>query len=360
MAKCRFGHWVKDIQLLRAKSEDVDIGFWCKWRMWLSGFCSQSYVLFSLDEHNRDDYVSDIVRLKKTPRFNGYYSVMLYDKLYFAQMMRGFSENMPATYGLIKDGRFCGFESEESFVELCRRVESVVIKPLTGSCGDGVKVVGVDDFGRWRLNNHEVCESDLAVKIASVDDCLVTEFVEQHSYSRKIYPDSGNTVRIQTMWDEDYGKPFIGPCFHRFGTCESAPVDNCCMGGVHAWMDSKSGKLGEAWIHEDSWRFATRRDHPETGELIEGIVVPRWDAITSRVLEMASSLPFLCWVGWDIIVTEDGFKVIEGNNYPDLYAYQLHEPFLKNMRVRKFFERRLAALEKAERVGARHKLPFRL
>ncbi len=74
---------IKDIQLLRAKSEDVDIGFWRKWRMWLKGYVSQSYVMFSSGEHDIGDYVSDIVRLKKTPRFNGYYSVMLYDKLYF-------------------------------------------------------------------------------------------------------------------------------------------------------------------------------------------------------------------------------------------------------------------------------------
>lgn len=43
------------------------------------------------------------------------------------------------------------------------------------------------------------------------------------------------------------------------------------------------------------------------------------------------------YVGWDIIVTDDGYKIIEGNNYSDVNLLQIHRPLLADPRVRRFY-----------------------
>jgi hypothetical protein len=49
-------------------------------------------------------------------------------------------------------------------------------------------------------------------------------------------------------------------------------------------------------------------------------------------------LPYIPYIGWDIIVQEEGFKIIEGNNHPGLDTLQAHRPLLKDPRVRKFYK----------------------
>ena len=355
---------LKDIQLLRAKSEDVDIGFWRKCRLWLKGYLSESYLLYSFDENSALDYVPDIVRLKKTPRFNRYYAVMLYDKLYFSRMLRAFAEYLPVIFGLIRDGRFHhvdggGRDGVECVLDLCRHRGTLVIKPIAGSGGEGVHLL-CSQNGGWLLNNRAVSHADILSKIETLDDCLVTEFVEQHAYARRIYPHTANTVRIVTMWDDEVGEPFIAACSHRFGSKFSAPVDNCGLGGYSVGVDLETGRLTEALMSPRKGNFTTYLSHPETDQRIAGVFIPGWDAIKRRVVEMASSLAFLQWIGWDLIVTEDGLKVIEGNNYPDLKVLQLHTTLLKKPRVRRFFDRRVAALDRPDGRKERHKLPFRI
>ncbi len=52
---------------------------------------------------------------------------------------------------------------------------------------------------------------------------------------------------------------------------------------------------------------------------------------------MAAALSFMKFVGWDVVVTEEGFSVIEGNNPPSL-GIQGWYPFFQDPRIRRFFE----------------------
>jgi hypothetical protein len=49
-------------------------------------------------------------------------------------------------------------------------------------------------------------------------------------------------------------------------------------------------------------------------------------------------MAYIPYVGWDIIVTDDGFCAIEGNNHPHL-GHQDMAPLLTDPRVRAFYER---------------------
>lgn len=354
---------VGDVAFLCGHSADVDIGFINKLRMWLGGFVSESYVLHSFGENDRCDYVSDLVRLKKACRFNGYYSIVLYDKLYFSRMLEGFAENVAFIFGLIRGGRFLrvgysGSDIVEAAVEVCEDVGRVVIKPIVGIRGDGVHVVSVEG-GEWLLDGRAILREELICFLEGLEDYLVTEYVEQGEYAREIYASSSNTIRILTLWDDESGGPFAARAVHRFGTSKSAPIDNWTLGGISCGVDLESGRLGRAVSYPVRGEMRFFDEHPDTGERIEGVAVPGWEGVKSRIIEMARSLPFVPYIGWDVIVTDSGFKVIEGNNSPGINLLQVHGPLLRDERVRRFYERRICALE-GSNLRDGYKLPVRI
>lgn len=75
------------------------------------------------------------------------------------------------------------------------------------------------------------------------------------------------------------------------------------------------------------------------GARIEGVEVPRWQAIRDEILNMAAALPETPYLVWDLMVTSPGeFVVIEANNSAAVRFPQLHRPLLADPRVRKFYE----------------------
>ena len=68
------------------------------------------------------------------------------------------------------------------------------------------------------------------------------------------------------------------------------------------------------------------------------MVVPNWDNVKKSIVDIANSFDFLNYVGWDLVVTNEGIKIIEGNNYSDVNILQIHKPLLVDERVKKFYK----------------------
>jgi len=66
--------------------------------------------------------------------------------------------------------------------------------------------------------------------------------------------------------------------------------------------------------------------------------MPNWDLIKNEILNAASKIPFIHYIGWDVVITDDGYKVIEANNYSDVNLLQVHQPLLRDDRVLEFFK----------------------
>jgi hypothetical protein len=115
-------------------------------------------------------------------------------------------------------------------------------------------------------------------------------------------------------------------------------VDNSMAGGLAAAIDLDTGRASKAVSFPTraspvGWHSA----HPETGAPIEGLEIPHWPRIVARMLEVCRRLPYLPYVGWDLVVTADGFRLIEGNHFPGLFPHQAHAPLLADRRVFRFF-----------------------
>lgn len=310
---------------------------WC----YRNGFFSYSYVLFNFEENNPQLYISDIEENIKSRHINQDL-VYIDNKILFPLFLKPFIPVNPE-YHLIMNGSLSSFNEKrsettiEALVDAAEKGNGFMVKPVDGASGIGVFKVHFEDGTYW-LNQDKKSKSEILHFVKSLHNYLVSPLIEQADYSTKIYPKSVNTVRMLTMVDPVSQKPFIAVAAHRIGNEQSFPVDNCAMGSFTANIDIETGTIGKAVttvLHgmQNQWHS----HHPDTGSPIEGVTIPNWQQIKSGILAIAENVKFLPYIGWDIVVTNDGFTIIEGNDGPDLKLHQVHGPLLTDKRVKAFY-----------------------
>lgn len=315
-------------------------------RAWKLGFLSQSYLLYELDRRDSiRNYVTDGSRYLRFSRLNSPYSVILHDKLLFGEVFRRHHGLLPETYALVRRGRVMPrsdaerIDSVDDVLDLLARRRKLVLKGTKGWGGADVLVLE-DLGGEVSVSGTRVSREAARREIATRKEHLLMEYVEQAPYAREIFPDSANSIRMLTMIDMDTSEPFLARAVHRFGSRSTRRMDNFTQGGMCAMVDPDTGRLGRGIRVLPSGRPETIDRHPDTNATITGAVIPGWDRVLRRVLEVAGEHPYLPYVGWDVVVTEDGLRILEGNANSGTDVLQVHGPLLADPRVRRFYERR--------------------
>jgi len=309
---------------------------------WRRGFLSDSYAIYPTVKQDPSSYLNDWDRYLKTPFIDRGYDQVLDNKLVFRQMLSAaFPEVMPAYIALIRKtyisstDRTADLLTAEALIGLIKHYKRVVIKPVDGSGGKAIYVVTYDqDFC---INHRQATIDDITRLIQSRRHDLVSAYIQQAPYAAAIYGKTTNTVRILTLWDKRTKEPFIAAAVHRFGSAQTGMVDNFLQGGLSAAVDLKTGTLTKAarmGIVTLEWS----ETHPDTGEQIEGVTIPGWEMISTSLLKMARFLHYIPYIGWDVVVTDSGFKVLEANRYSSVDLFQIHSPLLRQARVRQFYQ----------------------
>jgi hypothetical protein len=293
---------------------------------WRHGFFADKAVMYDFDRLGYAPYLSDYERHVRTNRINdvGY---VLGDKFVAYHVLRGIGAPTPELYATV------GSADAATVEALAREHGALILKPRSGSGGVGVQRVEHRD-GAFLVDDRRL-ENLAGLELAA--GTLVYEFARQHAYSDRIFPGSTNTIRLLTMLDSEAGRPFVAAAVHRFGTRCSAPVDNFESGGLTAHVDLASGALGPAIVKVRDGRPVWHDAHPDTGSAIRDTVVPHWNAVHTRITEIAGKLHGIHYAGWDIVITQDGFTILEGNNRPGVNVLQIHRPLLVDERVLRFY-----------------------
>lgn len=310
---------------------------------WRHGFTSRYALRYDLTPENVKDFVSDYARYIRTPRINGSLAPALLNKLVFSRLVASHGGPVPEYYcfagdhGLISIGERYHMSDAGGVIDACMTGERFVVKPAGGGGGVSVSVISSAD-GKLTINDRAVGDGEFRAFIDSLSDALISEFIVQDEYATRIFPHSTNSIRVLSMWDYEKDEPFLAFAGHRFGRTSSIPVDNMSQGGLAAQVHIDSGELRSAIYSRGSVELVWYPEHPDTGAPIKGARVPHWEEVKAGLLGVARRMSYIPYVGWDIVVTADGFRIIEGNNYPHL-GHQLFEPLLVDPRVRAFYER---------------------
>jgi hypothetical protein len=130
----------------------------------------------------------------------------------------------------------------------------------------------------------------------------------------------------------------------KFGSSKTGMVDNVKAGGILCCVDIKDGTFNNAKIYEDG-RAVDLYAHPDTGAPIEG-TLEFWGPIKEKLIEIGRYIPQVKYMGFDIIVTDDGFKIIEINSHQGNRSFELFYPIMSNEHNRRLFSKLFAAQPK--------------
>lgn len=285
-------------------------------------------------------YVSDWHEAALSKRPNRAYGLTLDDKLLFWLAVGRLTSHLAPLQGFIRDRRYLrlGEDGIDCPVdELIRTLSApVVLKPVRGTLGRGIHIVEPVADGLL-VNGRPMTPSALLSAIGGQFH-VVAPRIEQAAYSRTIFPGSLNSIRVMTLTDPDTGQPFLPFAVHRFGAACTAPFDGFPNGGVIAPVDTATGEIGTVVRFRQGEGRLQLTAHPDTGAPMTGVQVPRWQAIRAELLALAAKLPFLPYIGWDVVVTDSDFLINEGNSRPSLRVLQAAcGPLLQDERVRRFY-----------------------
>ena len=311
-------------------------------RLARKGFLPSSKAIYELDGPQARDYVSDRQR-ELSWAIDWPAAGLLDDKLAFFLMLRYLRVPTPEVSGVIVRGR--PYELGSAAPDTARgewlrsRLEEhgkLIVRPTRGGGGRALWVL-THESPAYRINGERVGWNELSERLGHLEDHLVTDFVEQARYAREIFPGTTNTIRVLTMNQPDAG-PRIAAAVHRVGTQASAPADNWSKGGLSVAIDVETGVLGKAVLHPRGGETQWLDRHPDTGVAIAGTEVPNWADARAGLLSLAARLPFVPYVGWDLMMVDGGgYSVIEGNKYSDVNLLQVHAPIMRSPAARAFY-----------------------
>lgn len=194
----------------------------------------------------------------------------------------------------------------ESFCEFLadRKYEDLIVKPINGIRGGGIKKIKVDNDKTKELYD-ELMKSEPVM----VEECIV-----QHEVLRQFGGGSVNTIRILTIYD---GGCNILYAVLRVGTGDV--VDNFHSGGFVVAVNKDTGVIESNGASMKNSEIV--RD-PNTGKLLKGTQIPHWDKVIKLVEKSSEMIKEVGLVGWDIAITEDGPVLIEGNSNAMVALYE--------------------------------------
>lgn len=212
-------------------------------------------------------------------------------------------------------------ENEEDypkFLDYISRHPVFVSKPLGLSCAMGVQKINSADYQDKRalfdslVNVGLKYVGDFSIKESNHNGAVLEELIIQDEEFAKIHPDSVNGIRVTTVrvnGDVHIYYPWI-----KVGVNHDF-IASAASGGFDAGIDSETGIVNTNGYLEDGSYIEY---HPDTNVKIKGYVIPRWSELVSMAKEVALSLKeSINYVGWDFVLTPNGWVIMEGNFYGD-------------------------------------------
>jgi len=176
----------------------------------------------------------------------------------------------------------------------------LVFKIADGKCGADVEIRRCDEFD----------EKSIIEFMQKKNYGLVEEFIIQHPEINRLSPSAVNTIRIFTQLNRNDNVEILG-CRLRISV--NSPVDNMAAGNLAAPIDERSGVVSGPAVYSDITK-PQQNIHPITDVAITGFQIPFWNETLEMINRAALLHPQNRSIGWDVVITERGPGLIEGNH----------------------------------------------
>lgn len=213
-------------------------------------------------------------------------------------------------------------------------------------------------FRAWRMGFRS-----RHAAIYQLDDGNASGYVPDYEYAWRCYtmngfwnPIVGNKLVVsQVLAAYGIPHPRVFGVVSQGRPLPTGPGCPAAAASLHAWTANarpvvfrphwSGGGEGVFFVRRDrdTW-FINGRDATEHEVVtliagIEGVTIPALAEAIEGVLAAARCFPEATCVGWDLLITDDGFSILEANAPPGIIVSQAHSPLLANQRVARFFRR---------------------
>ncbi|MBR1763563.1 MAG: hypothetical protein IJ731_09420 [Eubacterium sp.] len=285
------------------------------------GYLADQYALYDFDHNDRHEYLSEF-DWYKSRYINEPFDFMLNNKV-VCNLVLGQYVRVAKTYAVKNKKKITSendaVSSYEEIIALLKKEKMLIVKPFSRGKGIGVYLLRYEDE-RFYIGFDESSESEIISLLKKRDNWMLCEYIRQHKYLNDIFDKTANTIRLITLRDPKTQKIKIFFAVQRIGTSKTVPVDNGSEGALISKIDLETGELSQArTLHTHN----VYEYHPDTNAPIKGVVVPQWSKIKEEILCLANKVPFMNFVAWDILVTDDSICIIEANTSSGVNIIQL-------------------------------------
>ncbi len=320
------------------------------------GFFPGRISLYGLTEQNYKDYMPDWNYFMLHP-LNHHFKIWVNDKLTLKYVLNtsGVADSMPEYYLYVEnDGSYTYLMDSPSYVKkdgdyiynLLKLKKRLAMKPNSGTSG-GLGFIKLElKEDELYENNKKIDKERYTEIISNMRNYIVTEYVPQHKDLAKIWGDSECTLRV-IMYKQAKTDPTAqdkwgcSVSYARFGSSVSGGASNLSSGGIGIGFDWESGKFNDFAIRYKKFcpdGVTTLSAHPDTKVVWKGEGLPNWLFVKNKILEICSHISSLSYLGFDVIITEDGMKLCEINTHPACdYEQVMCGPVMAKDEAKKFF-----------------------
>lgn len=199
--------------------------------------------------------------------------------------------------------------------------EQFLLKPLTGAYG-----AGIERFTRKNglLKDSRGNERDYDVLISELDsggEFLLQQVLENHPSLLGLTGCRGlQALRVITHVDEA-GQTQLLHCHLKVISRADIITDTCIEGlngNIEVPVDMATGRLQSGnRITGSGQGIVEVPRHPLTGLPFEGFPIPHWETMKEWIRKIAGDFLPIRTVGWDVALTPDGPRLLEGNIWYD-------------------------------------------
>ena len=303
-------------------------------RFWaaLHGFTIDEWVIFEFPKNNCRDYISEYDRFNFR-KVALKYRIVFDNKMLFYYLMKDIAP-LNRLFAHKEFGKYSALSDEfliDNLLETLKHEKKIVYKPIVaGGGGRGFALIEYNEGGYY-INRKSFPASEIMNMLVSTDNYMLEEYCVQSEFENNIFPDTVNTLRIITV--EEKNEIQVVVVMQRLGSVKDSCADNASLGGLFCSVDIKTGVLSAAFSYSPDFLFDNLGQkqvfptHPTTNNRLEGLVIPNFDYIKSEACRIHEAIRFTGakFVAWDFALTEDGYRVIEGNTSSGMKFIQFHE-----------------------------------
>lgn len=317
------------------------------------GFFAECAYAYGLNDDNYQDYLSDYDYYLIWP-LNSWQKIWINDKLTLKYMLAGseYASLMPDYYYYNANGLMIAlldnpYKNKEfrfrDFTSLLREVGVMACKPCNGTTSLGFFKLSYDN-GIFYKDDYEIREKELDMFVRSQKNYIFTEYLKP-SKQFKAYSTLIHTLRIVVLNEHSYDPKIIGG-YLRIPNSLSGSANYIVLTGenlqkynIFMGLDTETGKYGPGKLTYVD-RVIDAATHPDLGLPLSGMI-DNFDELKKYVLGVAARFSTCSYLGFDVGVTDRGFKFMEINSHPGIKYLQIFNPLMTDIRTKEFYRKKI-------------------